>query len=369
MQPLRASMAVAGNKEVCELLQRWLVRARLGQINFIGLVACESPVLMFNDHVGVAESHFAAAVGLDHLKQRVVDSIVNRQVPDIDHSVPANLVCYDLACEPTNFDFLAWLVNAEMIRRRENAPAPLKVAFMVSRGQEEVPANVEQRTHMLTNVLIPLVELIGGIVSDEALAGRRYTIYTFAEIVRAVKDGERVPLFRPSDFAFKTMAHFTAKHGSVTITLREADHWPHRNSNLEAWLKFAEYLENQGERVIFIRDTAKRNESFCRLTCGPASQHTEMRMALYENAKCNLFVSNGPWSMALFGSKPWLMFNAIDHMDPFMPNTPGWWRKHHGIGEGEQFPWCSPDQRIIWKTDNYENLCQAWNEFQLAQAA
>ena len=136
---------------------------------------------------------------------------------------------------------------------------------------------------------------------------------------------------------------------------------------MDEWLKFAEYLTAQGERVIFVRDTRYAMDKITGYeTCPAASIDIDVRLALYENAQCNLFVSNGPWSLALFGTRPWLFFNQIDAMDPYPPNTNQWWVQYHGIGEGEQFPWSRPDQRIIWKRDTFANLCTAWEELEPA---
>ena len=155
------------------------------------------------------------------------------------------------------------------------------------------------------------------------------------------------------------------KQAPVTITLREAAYSSHRNSNIDEWLKFAEYLIAQGERVLFVRDTkcaADPIEGY--ETCPAASIDIDVRLALYESAKANLFVSNGPWSLGLFGSRPWLMFNQIDAMDPYPPNTNQWWVNFHGIGVGEQFPWSRPDQRIVWLKDTFVDMCTAWENLE-----
>jgi len=53
----------------------------------------------------------------------------------VDETLDASHVCYKRRhTGPLGFDFIYWLVDAEMTRVREGAPAPLKVAFWC--GQE-----------------------------------------------------------------------------------------------------------------------------------------------------------------------------------------------------------------------------------------
>jgi ADP-heptose:LPS heptosyltransferase len=158
----------------------------------------------------------------------------------------------------------------------------------------------------------------------------------------------------------------------ITITLRESLHWPHRNSNLPEWLKFADYLQKQGEQVLFVRDTWKAREPLERFaTCPAASRDLEIRLALYKQAKCNFFIDNGPWHLALVSPAPWVAFINVDPMSGYIPCTPQWWKRNHGVAPGQQFPWSNATQRIVWAPDTFDEMCKAWEDFrqQLAQAA
>jgi hypothetical protein len=377
--PIEPVPPVEGNKEVCDLLEGLLKRARLGEVNCIAAVFCESPTVAFMDHAGVNTSHFAAYVALDQLKRKMVaDSIPTAphvRAPVQSH-IPGNLVCYDVNNEPVQFDFLPWAINAEMTRIREGALGPLKIAFV------EGPTNIEfeqkeiiSRNFWMDKVIVPICRMIGAEITDEALGGRRPSCYSFIEIVEAAKAGETVPRLQVTPGAAEQVDKMLAMDSRrpITITLRESQHWQYRNSNPDAWLPFARDLQREGEFVIFIRDTycaADKIDGFA--ICPVASRDLDVRVALYERAKCNLFVDNGPWTLALMGSAPWLAFINADPMTGYIPNTPQWWKRNHGVAVGEQFPWSDANQRIIWKPDSYENLCQAWNEFKprlLARAA
>jgi hypothetical protein len=277
---------------------------------------------------------------------------------------------------PACFDFFAWLVMAEMHRLREKAPGPLRVGFYWGQdGSMERILQTAGRRQMYRNVILPSLAFVGAVEDESCIGnGRVMERYTFVDIVKACRLGEDVPLLTPSNQAVTAIWEFIREKPPVTITLREAAYSSHRNSNLDEWLKFAEYLTAQGERVVFVRDTSHAMDKITGYeTCPAASVDIDVRLALYECAKCNLFVSNGPWSLALFGTAPWLMFNAIDALDPYPPNTAQWWRQFHGIDQGEQFPWSRPDQRIVWERDTFANMTKAWEELepllQLRQAA
>lgn len=149
------------------------------------------------------------------------------------------------------------------------------------------------------------------------------------------------------------------------ITLREADHWPLRNSNLEAWIKFAHYLRNRGEDVVFIRDTKKADESIEGFPIWPeAATDLYLRMAAYQEAKANVMVSNGPIGLCLFSTAPWLQFVQVEKAQgEYEPNTSFFWKNSNGVKIGEQYPWATPNQRIWWDTDSYENLVKAWESY------
>lgn len=347
---------VSGNKEVVELFERRLEEARLGKLRYAAVVVCESPVHVDVEQAGSTGTEFAANYGLDLAKQGLFR---RHQTPAvIGAALGIEYACYDLGNAPISWDFAAWLIDMEMRRIRANAPGPLRIAFRRDLAGRRW-GQTEER--MLDKVMRPLLSLIGAIEDQAALnATSRKEFYSFRYVVEASQRGETIPLLRPSEFA-RDVVRKGLGAGYITITLREAEHWPHRNSNLTAWSAFAKYLLSSGEYVIFVRDTARAKEQFESFdTVETAALDLDTRGALYAAAKCNLFVANGPWSLALFGERPWLMFNAVDPADPFQANQPDWWRDFHGIEIGQQFPWSSPLQRIIWKADDYETLYEAW---------
>lgn len=362
MLPQRVEVAAHGNAPVIALFEKWLAAARKGQLNYAAVIACGYPNLLAHDFAGSIEMEFAALLALEHLRKKLEQVKAGRAPPEKNPELSADYVCYNLAADPISYDFLPWLVDAEMTRVREGAPAPLRICFSFGRDAD-TGFNTEYRREMLANVMYPLLGLIGAVEDPKAIGGRNKQMFALLDVVRAVRAGEQAPRFRASEGATRTIANYLsgAKEGPVTITLREAEHWPHRNSNVEEWVRFAHWLEARGEQVVFVRDTAKAVLPLLGCaTCPRASIDLDLRMALYEAAKCNYFVSNGPWNLAMFGSRPWVSFNQFTADDNYYPNTPEWWRIHQGIEAGAQYPWSTPEQRIVWTADTFEEMKGSW---------
>ena len=346
-----------GNPEVVELLEYWLKIAREGDVHHVALAAVRNHDQVAYDYAGAKGLEARAQVALVTVTQELEALRQGRLPGPRNYDLPASYVEYHLTGTPICWDFLIWLVDAEMTRRRFGAPAPLRVAFT----REDQLDDVSRR--FFENVFRPLLPLINAVEDPDAVGGRHKPLYTPFEVVLASKAGEAVPRLEASATARDTMELWLHGTEPVTITLREAPHWKHRNSNLEAWLRFADDLQRRGQPVIFLRDTARANEPLPGYaSCPIASWNVDLRMALYERARANLFVSNGPAGLALFGDRPYLYFLHIFKDDLYGPNNPGWWLGSNGIDEGEQWPWALPTQRLVWRPDTYENISAAWEE-------
>jgi hypothetical protein len=357
---------VEGNGEVVELLERWLERAKLGQLSYIALAATEGPIHVYNDFAGLRGCEFAAYYGLAAVQKRIMTAQDEHLARPIVKSTTADRYCWQVNRAPCCFDFFAWLVMAKIYQAQEKVPGPLRVGFQWGEAGKDHALTTAGRWKFYDSVIIPGLALIGAVEDDTCVAdGRVVERYTFTDIVRACRLSHDVPLLRPTPKAVEAMQVIGYDGPYITITLREAAYGAHRNSNMDEWRKLADYLTANGERVIFVRDTRFALEGIDGYqTCPAASVDIDARCAMYEGARANLFVSNGPWSLALFGTRPWLMFNEISGMDPYPPNTDAWWRRFHGIGFNEQFPWSQPHQRIVWKRDTFRNMCEAWEQIE-----
>jgi hypothetical protein len=373
MLPVKSEMP--GNAPSRELLNKWQAAADGGSLSAIAIVAYDTDRGLVCDYAGSINHEFQIYFGLTMLQDGIKLGIKDRnplQEGEDAEKPPANLVYCNLATFPHSFDFLTWLIDAEMTRVREGAPAPLKVYF---RGASSAPSNSSKQ--MLYNVMKPMVSLVGGVEDGIAASGRSSLCATCRPISDAARRGEEVPRLKPSTAAQRRMSPYK---GVVTITLREATHWPHRNSNLDEWKKLVDHISGQGERVLIVRDTSaydvQQDENGKDIEyvplwpeyeeCREASLDVDLRHALTEGAKANLYVGNGPCQMALFGTAPFLTFVKMDENDRFEANRPGWWKDKMGIEVGEQYPWSSPLQRFIWTTDDFEPMRDAWDDLQAA---
>ena len=352
---------VRGNPEVVELLEVYLETAKKNAFGSVAIV-----MVGHNGTQDIAGIDFAGELWLEpSLKEalgmatkKVEDSLAKWELPPRVKNMDASYVCYNVAGDPLNFDFLIWLVDAEMNRKRENAPAPLKVGFYLGTDSAE-RMDKENRRGWLDNVFRPLVAMIGAVEDPEAVEGRHKLFFLPRDIAVAVRSGETVPRLH-SGLPPRSP-------GAVTLTLREAGHWPSRNSRVDEWARFAAYLMDQGEQIVVVRDTSKASEPFGNLVTDPmASTDLRTRMALYESAKCNIFIANGPCGLAEFSTVPWLIFVKPEKDGaPYTPNTARFWKLKQGIEIGEQFPWSHDKQRLVWKANSCDNLIQAWKDLDL----
>jgi uncharacterized Rossmann fold enzyme len=295
----------------------------------------------------------------------LIPHIANEMARPMDPSA----VCYDLAEAPASFDFMTWLVIAEMDRVRRGAPAPLRVAFAPGPKDgfrnDDLPLNAKERQGFLDNVLRPALAFVGAVEDESAVHGRTY-FYRFRDVVSACRAGEPVPQFKAPDDAKARMAEILRRRGitkpPLIITLREAAHWPERNSNLAAWCAFAKERHAEGHQIVFVRDTEWADDPLDGfVTIGAAAKDLQLRAALYESAHCNLFVANGPAALCIYSQTPFLMFKSLTPGSAWVPGRPEWWASD-GIEVGGQLPWSLSTQRITWTNDDLASINKAWRE-------
>lgn len=276
--------------------------------------------------------------------------------------VPDDAACYDLGDAPASWDFMWWLLRAEMEKRLRGCDKPLRVCFMPGPREgfraDTLPMDASARQAMLENVLKPSLAMIGAVEDFEAYKGHQYP-YSLRPVSDMARRGMTVPRFQPSAYDLEWIDGWLGDGPApIVITLREAEHWPQRNSNLRAWEVFATRRENEGERIIFVRDTDKADSPLGVFTiCPIAAIDVGIRAALYARAKANLFVCNGPMAFAIAGDRPYLIFKQFVEGYPCGPD---FWRESIGVEPGGQYPWASPDQRLVWADDTLENIEKAW---------
>ncbi len=306
-------------------------------------------------------------VGLEGIRKAdtIIDAnILNRTLPPADEALvkDGSYVCYNVTSSPLSYDFLTWLITMEQRRIKMNSPGPLKVGFWYGRDGKTGITGMPDREGMLNNVCRPAMRLLGAVEDPKAVSGYPNEFFSYRYLVDGFKEGHPVPKFRTD------ATSPIKKPGYVTITLRETTYWPHRNSRIPEWVQFARWLKDKGERVVFVRDTRLADDPVEGFEiCPDASRDLTKRAALYRDAKCNLFVANGPISLAYFGDAPWLKFFEIDDQGAYNAAKSEYWRVCVGLdpAKQEQFPWSTDKQRIVWKPDYFTNMVEAWEALDL----
>lgn len=280
-------------------------------------------------------------------------------------------VHYDLGCSPPTFDILSALCHIEQLRRG----SPVEVTFIPGpaggfRRDSLWPYSIEERNKLLHNVAIPLCWLLPSVESVSIATTRPMRgvgvgqkLYGLDRQVQASRNGIR-PL-RPRHPVQR-------RHGLITMTLREAEHWPERNSNVVEWVKAAESLRRRGHSVVIVRDERRAHEPLAGIPTDPqAACQIRARAELYASAWLNLFVSNGPAWLSMAMDLPTVIFRPGDER---LGRAFG--REHFrrcGIEWGGQMPGSPAYQRLVWSDDTADNIIEAVNVMmysaQLAEAS
>jgi hypothetical protein len=365
-------MAVEGNDNVKKLLQHWLGVAEEGRLNAIAMIGADSSGV---DTSYVAQSGASEAwvnFGIDLLKNGLMEKVKSRQSPasntEVHGTIKANKVVFNAANMTLGYDFLAWLVAAEM-RRIKHGEGPLEIAFAVGPDFKDKPKDpmlLKQHNFdhmMMDNVCLPLTKMLGAAASTKVDNTFLWPISScFRDAVSLFNEGIPVPRLAHDSVSALAMA----KHaGVVTITLREATHWGDvRNSDLDVWTRVGKWLEERGETVLYVRDTEKASEPLPPFRTEPmASTDLNCRAALYAVAKANLFISNGPATLDWFcGDAASLTFIPLSETDGYKCSQREWWEPNHGIPAGGQFPWFPPHKKIVWEQPTFEGVTRAYEE-------
>ena len=275
--------------------------------------------------------------------------------------------CYDLACSPPTFDIVAFLMQVDQERHRRGDD--LVEIFILPgpaggfRADSLWPWTLDERRSILHAVAVPMCEMLPGatvsILPDRpnrlsAEYGHGRYMIGPNQFFSAYKQGVR-PL-RPCE-------QLPRNPKLITITLRECEHWPERNSNVGEWLAAAEALNAYGFDVIIVRDT--------RLSDAPlpsgytadkqASVNLHARAKLYASAALNMFVNGGPSAFALALDVPVLIVRPTVEGIGAIYGDEGF--AAVGIVRGGQIPGAPDHQRLAWVDDTERNIVRAAIDF------
>lgn len=278
---------------------------------------------------------------------------------------------YDLSKCPASYDFLNWLINAE-VKRRYYQGGPLRVRFVPGPKDgfrnDDLHQPVDQRQAILDHVMRPALKLIGAEETDQP-ANQLSPPYGPRYAVESYRAGHPLPQWHVPDGVMNEVRAFLAGRTPIVITLREASYYPERNSNVNSWLEFAAQFDRVD--TLIIRDTAKADTCFNLYDvaiCPRASKDLLFRAAIMAQARVNLMVSNGPNAIAMhLSGVPWLQFKPLPPIESYIPCTPEFWHNFMGVPIYTNYPWGDNSHRIVWKDDTMENIAQAFDEMDMPE--
>lgn len=270
---------------------------------------------------------------------------------------------YDLHGSPPTYEVVSFLMRAERERLARGEDS-LRIVFLPGplegfRRDNLWPRGGGAREAMLLNVCVPMCWLLPSVVDVQVQRHRDAKqrgfgiaperLYGFQQFVEAYRRGIR-PL--------RTRAPEPKEPRLVTMTLREAEHWPTRNSNLAEWLAAADALRARGNRVVIVRDTARARDTLPGHEVDAAAAMSILpRAALYSRAALNLFVSNGPAYLCLAMDLPTLMFRPVDDGLGLAFSRKYW--SLCGVAAGGQLPGAPAHQRVLWQDDTADAIVAA----------
>jgi hypothetical protein len=271
---------------------------------------------------------------------------------------------YDLDVGPVSYDFVVFLIKAELERKRVGADR-LHVVIVPGEG----PGGMRDKSGFydqheakfrLHNICIPACALIGATVTlatdweqAELLAvGRAWppdwnnqTLRTrphlIGGIVEAAKAGTPIPRLQASEHARRVVRKLWQGQRVVTMTQRHT-YLNGRNTSPTHWNAAQQYISGKGFGVVMINDVGAALAQ----GGGFAELNIDLRMAIYQEAALNLQANNGSASLCWFSETPYIMFDAG------VGETEKEWRGlfvDQGVPWGESWPWATPKQRIVYK--------------------
>jgi hypothetical protein len=305
-----------------------------------------------------------------------------------DHA-PTLYAFYDLGVAPITFDFLWFLVAAELVRLRLGL-ASIHVVIVPGRRAglrredpeyEKVVGPVARRGRV-SALLMPACALLPSVSGMTAASSReqardlvrraggrvfpaRYepALPTYPgphEPLRAAREEQaRIGPLRAVGADLEAVDHWLAARGLrarlVTITLRSYGYMPDRNSNVAAWVGFARRLDPERFSVVFVPDTSQCLDGIPEAlrefpVFSEAALVLGLRMALYERAFLNLGVNNGPMGLCWLNDRTrYITFKMLTETAP--QATPEY-MGHLGFEIGASLPGATPWQKWVWENDD-----------------
>lgn len=300
---------------------------------------------------------------------------------------------YDLQVAPISYDVSWFASTADRARRRMGLSRlhfvivpGVKNGLREERKAYESVVDASVRLWRLHNIVVPILTLVPSFAGlsitpsrdaagalRAAAGGRVYPAHYEpalpvahwpSELLTELGEpGEEIGVLRSSVQGLRYVERWLASRLKgrrlVTITIRDYNFMPSRNSNLEAWASFARRLDVTQYLPVFVLDTERTLDTLPAPLAGfeifrEASWNLWLRMALYEVSYLNLGVNNGPLFMCVHNARTRVLIFKI--VTPSAPQTTEELMATLGFKIGGQIPFATPFQRLVWENDNLETI-------------
>jgi hypothetical protein len=300
---------------------------------------------------------------------------------------------YDLSVAPISFNFVTFMVLAELERIKLDrdsislviVPSEDLSSHCMEKNQQS-RLSTEQLIWRKSNILLPVTTLVPSCrqvtycrtrnEAGDIFATAGDAVYPagyapnfsgrsphFGQATIAACQGHEIPTLSVSEQALKYIRQWIDRWAGgrkvVAITLRMAEYRSFLNSNIDAWTAFARRLDPDQYFPVFIPDIDTCLElpdsRFDGLTIfNEPVFNVQLRAALLEEAYINMFVSNGTNELAYYNGKcRFLWFNT------HLRNTVSDQKNRFGVSglnDGCRVPFFTPYQKLVWKWDDPDIL-------------
>jgi hypothetical protein len=351
------------------------------------------------DQISVRE-HFLTATRLAATR----DDLAAMMEIDAQLALPpgsdAVYAIYDLSKGPITYDFTHFLMIAERFRQLAGRTG-IYVIFVPGAGdgfrhatERDHFLDRDRKLWRLANLLAPCAMLLPRCVGTTICATReeaaallrtlpqdyifpgQYSIdapicpYTMPIVQQQAKlSSIDIRAFRAPPLAAELVRRWFAEIAGtkpvVSITLRQSDFQPARNSNAHAWRHFAEFCIAEGFHPVFIPDTEALLaghptgfEDFCVLDLPALS--VGYRMAVYQESFVNAMVNNGPYGLCAY--HPDARYLVFKVLNPAVATCTAAFLSAQGIPPNRQLPFAGPHQKLVWQFDEPGAITTAFTQ-------
>ena len=275
---------------------------------------------------------------------------------------------YDLDRSPTSFDYFTFLCAMATEAYYNNAE--LEIVFIpadnvdgVREEDKSFGLSIERQKERIKKILIPGTSLVDARLM---LFPNRASAVKYCSEVGALSFGHFLPLLTDAHKAFgdirRLRTSFLKEQDNkkyITITLRQSFRHSYRNSNVDAWNKFAKAVTTEGDYdVIVLPDTDTDIEQNRDIALD-----VQRRFWLYEFAEMNFGVCGGPITMCFYSEAPCRMIYSETNAHALTGLN------EIGLPPGSQMSFARPTQRIVWEKDTFDNIWKSYSEWRNSDAA